>query len=257
MASVKFQSRTREKTSAGVVTVLTYQGSYDEMLQAQKATAVPSYSQEYGELRKTTLRQSSPELWELTYEFTTDHSGSGVVSRPSKKIGDTTCSCSAVCQQIPLEAHPNYKANWDHYLAAAPGVTAIPAWWSTATDCIITADADIQKYAWIKSPSEVPVTNQQRWKLLKKPQIPGVSCYDKAAYTVTEVTNCRSEKDAGKVIKGKANKVGYPPSFADVVTGNWKVDSVMVRFSGEMWQAEIVWTASGDRNGWNPKLYGT
>jgi hypothetical protein len=65
-------------------------------------------------------------------------------------------------QEIPIDKRKNdgslwfsnYKTNHNHILAAKDGVTASPAWWSTATD--LTDAGSESDYRWIKDVDSLP-----------------------------------------------------------------------------------------------------
>lgn len=255
--TVKYQSRQREKTENGIRTTMTYQGTYDDILEKQKTMLIGDVDPDYGELQKSNLHQTGPAIWNLELEYIQDSLGVDVVLRPNTRIGAKQSSCVTSTFQLALEKNTNYRTKWNYYLFAAPGISVIPSFWDTARNTIMT-DENAEKYAWGKDIGDAPRgSSGVPWKVLKEPTKPGVTGYGYPTATVTELIRCRSPKHAESVINRKLNKIGFPENFSGVVNAvNWLCDSVRVSFNGTCWVAELTWTASGDADGWDRELYG-
>lgn len=131
---------------------------------------------------------------------------------------------------MPIEGHPNYKTNWNYYLIGlGENAQTVPAWWSTATDTFIDPTSeDFKKYRWIKSLSEIPTEKDAEtnsyWQVVKstgenvtvcKPQKPGVETYDKATYTITEISRYSSKSKAGWAASTALNTIVTAPAKGD------------------------------------------
>lgn len=251
MATVKYQGRVREGTTDGAMLSVTYFGTHEEMLELQNAHPVGEYTSD-GRLKSSRVYQGNGPVWHCDFRYESDGLGD-YSNAPDTAYGKKSAQLKGSMLSMPLETNKNYRANWNYYLAAAPGVSAVPPWWETATDCIVS---DREKYIWIKTPGEVPADKKGRWGLLKEPTIPGVDNYDVAVYTVTESARFKSADAAGKMVANVLNKIGSPENDFGIKDGNWKCDDASVSWSGKYWLATLTWTKSGDDKGWNEKLYG-
>ncbi len=249
---VKHQSRVMSQNGEGLVTTIVYQGEQSE-IQALQADLSIDESSEYGRLRATRLYQESPKIWCCELQYETNASGE-YATPPAKAYGKKTAQLRGSMLSLPLESHKDYKTNWNHYLAAAPGITAIPAWWATAKDTVIS-NTDAQKYRWVSSPGECPSDRQGLWRTVKDPAKPGVNSYDVATYTIQETARFSSARAAGKMIANTLNKIGTPCEVFGISSGDWKCDSADVSWSGKYWLATLSWTRSGDDKGWDKQLY--
>ena len=252
MAQVKYQSRSMEATTDGITTVFTYFGDIDELRMLQSGCRPGALSPE-GRLRSSRLVQSEGDVWSLEMRFEADADGNYAVAPPTE-YGKRSASLKGAMLSLQLEVHKDYRANWNYYLAAAPGVTAIPSWWATAKGTLLSS-GDSQKYAWIKLLSELPVDKKGRWRSLAEPTQKGTESYDVAVYSVTETIRCRSQNDAGKMVANKLNRVGSPVNDFGITGGDWKCDDASVSWSGKYWLATLSWTRSGDDRGWNRNFY--
>ena len=155
---------------------------------------------------------------------------------------------------MPLETREGYRACWNYYLAAAPGVSNVPSWWETKTDTVLDFK-DAQSYVWIKTPGELPTDQKGRWRILKNPMKPGIETYDLATYSVTESARFRSSSAAGKMVANTLNKIGKPSNDFNIKGGDWKCDDASVSYTGSYWLATLTWTLSGNDEGWDQDLY--
>ena len=247
----KFQSRVREGTPDGVRDSIVYSGSRAEIESLASEHAVNELG-ENGLLKSIRIYQESGNLWccELRYE-----SGSGDVfcEPPPTEFGKKSAVLHCGMLSLQLKSHPDYLANWDHYLAAAPGVTQVPSWWATAKSCSLS-HGDAQKYAWLKDPTALPSDTKGRWHIIKDadPEFDGMDHYDYATYSITERARFQNAKAAGKMVAEKLNRIGKPvETFGLDGIGQWKCDAAEVNWTGKYWYATLTWTLSGNARGWN------
>ncbi len=252
--SAKFNSRQVEMTEDGIVTTLCWTGKPDEIESFSREIEIGAAGED-GTLTAVRVYPESPKIWVCERKFLRD-SGGEAIDRPNTVYGKKSAQVNCSMLAMPLEAAKNYRTNWNHYLAAAPGTTAVPSWWETAKDAILS-HADSQKYAWIKSLGETPVDKNGRWHVIKNPEMPGQETFDVATYSITEVAKFRSARAAGRMIANTANKIGIPAEdFGLTPSGyNWKCDNVSVSYNGRAWFATLTWTRSGNNKGWNMKPY--
>lgn len=251
--NIKFTSRQVESTSGGVVTSLAWNGTYDEMMTVFNNEAIGFLNSEYGKLQSVRLFQESPEIWCCEKRYSTGTNGVSS-DKPLTVYGKKSATLKGSMLSMPLESHPKYKACWNHFLAIAPGESATPSWWKTASDTNISS-TDAKKYAWIKTPGEAPVDPKgDRWRTVA-PTKPGVETYDVAVYSVTETSKHSSANSAGKSVSGKLNSIGSPGTKFGISGGNWKCDDASVFYDGQDWFSTVTWTLSGNSDGWDKDLY--
>ena len=252
--SVKFTSRQVEMTEDGIVTTVSWTGGQEEIDKFSQEVK-PGNHEDSGVLTSCRVYQESPNIWVCERKYLKDSSGESL-ERPHTVYGKKSAQLHGSMLSMPLESHKNYLTNWNHYLAAAPGVDDVPAWWETATDSVLS-HADSQKYAWIKSPGETPVDKNGRWHIIKDPQKPGVDSYDVSTYSITETAKFRSARAAGNMVGNSLNNIGKPnEDFNMTLQGyNWKCDNAEVLYSGRAWFATMTWTRSGNEEGWDTDLY--
>ena len=249
---IKHQSRVKTQSGEGLSTSVVYQGTYAEMQELQAAHPI-NETEEEGRLKSSRVYQESPQLWccELQYEL----DNQGECSRaPETAYGKKSAQLKGSMLSMPLENHKDYRTCWNHYMAAAPGVSAIPAWWESAAKTELD-DADAQKYRWVKSPGECPNDKKGMWRTVKDPAMPGVESYDMATYSITESARFGSARAAGRMVANQLNRIGAPNETFGIEGGNWKCDDASVTWNGKYWLATMTWTRSGDDQGWNRNLY--
>ena len=249
---VKYLSRQISKSASGKETQIAWNGTEAEIREQLDAEEVGSLGA-YGTLKNIRFFQESADIWCCEKIYLADYSGT-VPEKPFTSYGKKSATLKGSMLSMPLESHPKYKSCWNYFLAGAPGVTAVPAWWSTAKDTSMSS-ANAQKYAWVKTAAENPVDAKGRWHTLKKPLKPGVENYDVATYSITETAKFGNPNAAGKAVAGWLNKIGAPSTTFGISGGNWKCDDSSVFYDGENWFATITWTLSGDKNGWDKDLY--
>ena len=258
---VKHTSRRESRDKDGINTAVAYLGSREEAVAMQNDHPVGLLTA-MGKVKTTEVYQEAASQWVCSITFATDTSGDPV-NEPDTAYGKKSATLQGSCLSCPLETHPDYRVCWDHYLATTlAGTPAVPAFWETATDTRLSG-TDWQQYRWVRSLSELPFgpDNMGRvWQGLTKPEMPGVNSYDVAVYVVRESIRCRTDVAAGALVAGKLNKI-VTPSFdfgigkKDAGNWNWKCDDAGVSWTGKYWLATLSYTRSGDKKGWNTKLY--
>ena len=255
MSCIKYQSRVREVSKDGDHVSLVYVGSHAEMLEIVQNSSVNGIDDE-GRLKSVRLYQESPNIWCCEKRYARRETDE-YANAPSEEYGKKSASLDGAMLSLPLRKHPHYRMCWDHQLIAAPGVSAIPSWWETATSEAITPESDGQNYRWQK-PGDTPLqTAVGTWRILKQPTKQGVESFDWATYTITERAKFRSSRKAGKMVKNKLNQIGQPVETFGITGGNWKCDHASISWNGNCWVAQLVWTRSGDDEGWDADLYGS
>ena len=257
MSSIKHQGRSMERTSASTVFSLTYQGSKEEM---DALAAARNIYESGGEslggaiLRTVNVHQGEGHLWEC--ELTYETAGGQSITPPDRAFGVRLTVLHGAVLSRPLEGHPDYLAQWNHFLFASPAVSSDtpPLWADNATDVLIDAE-NADKYAWGRNVGDCPSDARGRWRVVMEPIKPGVDSYDIATYTITETIRCGTHATAGAFVVGKLNKIGAPHSTLGVTGGNWKCDDAEVSWQGKYWIARLTWTRSGDNDGWDTDLY--
>jgi len=249
---VKFQSRVTERTEDGITATVIWNGSRAEMLALMAATPVGTNTDD-GQLKSVRVNQESPLIWHCEQKFTLAADGE-LTEKPDTAYGKKSAQLKGSMLSMPLETHKNYRAKWNYYLAAAPGESSVPSWWESAKDTVLN-HSDSQKYAWIKTPGELPNDKKGRWHILKDPVKPGYETYDVATYSVTETARFRSANAAGKMVANVLNKIGAPENAFGIRSGNWKCDDASVSYNGKDWLATLTWTLSGNEEGWDKELY--
>lgn len=251
--TLKYQSRQRERNDGGTTTTLTWTGTRDE-IEAFAAEETPGTAGEYGTLDSVRLYQEGGAIWACDRRYSVDQNGN-FTNRPTQVYGKKSATLHGSMLSMPLESHKKYLTQWNYYLFGAPGVTAVPEWWATAKDAILT-ESQSQNYAWVRSLGETPVTGNKRWHVIKEPKYPGVSSYDVAVYTVTETARFSSAKAAGTMVQKCLNAIGAPQETFGNTGGDWKCDDATISYNGGDWYATMTWTRSGDNSGWNKEIYG-
>ena len=253
-AYLKHCGKRKEWTREGVSVTYSYEGTEAE-IDTLLAGHVIGEGSEDGTLAAKSKGQVGGSIWgaELRYEISGD--GGGSATPPSNAWGSKSATLRGSMLSMPLQNHPSYRAKWDHYLAAAPGVAAtIPAWWDTATTVLLSGTAE-KNYRWISDISDRPTTGGAQWQILKAPTKPGTSSYEVATYSITETAKYKTASAAGSAVAGKLNRIGSPSEKFGITGGNWKCDDASVQYDGKRWLATTTWTRSGDNRGWDAELY--
>ena len=253
----KFNSRQTERTENEIVTTVCWTGSREEIVEFSQADR-PGTSTADGTLKSSRVYQESPNIWVCEKKYATDLDGESQ-DKPNAEYGKKSAQLHGSMLSLPIEGHPKYRKKWNYYLMAKPGVTAVPAWWDTATaQTTELVGNDSQKYAWVKSLAEAPVDSSGRWHALKNPLKPGRESYEIPTYSITETAKFRSARSAGNMVSGKLNQIGRPENdFGMTPSGyNWKCDDASVSWGGKYWLATLTWTRSGNNKGWDPDTTG-
>ena len=253
--TLEYQGQSYEQTTGGKTITLRWTGDKDEITAFAAEEEVGTYNTEHGVLVKEHHWQQGGNIWACERVYSQDRNGNGK-EPPNILFGKKSATSRGSVLSLPLAACPKYKTCWDHYLFAAPGVTEIPAWWSTARDAILTSEQS-QQYAWEKSLGDCPVDSNGRWHVIKEPVKKGYTSWDVATYSVTETAKFANAKLAGKMQQASLNKIGFPSETFGNSGGNWKCDDAQVQWQGDAWYATLTWTKSGDNSGWDTDLYGS
>ena len=251
MSFAQYQGREFERANDTRTLKVMYAGTREEMDElGENPPAETGYN-----FSSARISQKSPSVWQCELRYAGGSDGSAISNPDEQKYGEKSCQVNVSILCMPLESRKNYRANWNHYLASKPDVTAVPAWWGTAADPLLTGE-DAENYAWIKSTGEIPVDSKtgKRWNLLCKPQKPGVDGYDLATYSIRETARYQTPARAGKMIRNMMNKIGAPVETFGITGGNWKCDACEVSWNGRCWVATRTWTLSGGES-WDMDLY--
>ena len=240
-----------EHTDEGYSYTFRFTGDRASMMAMISAHSINERHANYGRLKSSRMYQDAGPQWiaEFRYE---SHSGADGTTEPDDSYGAKSCTLTGGTLSNDLNIHPDYLTNWDHWLLAAKGTSAIPAWWSTATTTSI-ADADSGKYKWVRDDSSF---DDLTWYILKQPTKPKVRYYDLATYSIVESAKFKTPTAAGQMVQGKLNTIGTPDTTFGITGGNWKCEHAEVRWTGKYWIASLTWTRSVDNDGWDTTLYG-
>lgn len=257
---VQYKTRNFSEQEDGFYSGITYIGSYEDMLSLQsenppKSIFYPEGDRSIGgRVKSARVYQENGPLWCCEFQFVANQHHDSVTA-PDTTFGKKSATLECGMLSMPLEAHPEYRVRWNHYLAGL-GTTAVPSWWSNAVSQIISGD-DAQKYRWVSTPAELPYSDVdgKKWQIVAKPSKEGVTSYEVATYVIKEIVRCKSATAAGKICANKANKITTPENNFGIKDGNWKCDGVSVRWSGKYWLAELTYTRSGNSKGWDTELY--
>ena len=237
----------------GITTTRVFHGNRSEM-EALAAAHHIDEADRSGWLRSIRVHPKEGSVWECEFKYEGIEDWE-TVSVPARGWGQKVCQLRGATRSQPLEYHPDYRTRWNHGLFAAPGTTALPAWYAEASDTLIPA-ADAEKYLWCRSSAEAPYSGGVRWRQLAAPAKPGLESYDMTAYTVIETARFRTAARAGRMAAGALNRLGTPSNTFGVTGGSWKCDDAEVRWNGKCWIARLTWTHSGDGRDWDSELYG-
>ena len=194
----------------------------------------------------------------------------------------------AVSIPMPLQKKQGYRAKWDHYFwqripvvqpetssgTAVSGSTASES--SGSSDAVfppeydtVSSDAPFESsgiyYRWTRDGTELDGTPKSGfvWKNIAPPTKPGVEHWDRHTYQITEYGEYHDERSATWVCDNVLDRYRSTPLLGDFglsekLNGsgwNWKCDDAVVEYNGKRWVATLVWTLSGDNNGWDQDLY--
>ena len=227
-AYLKHCGKRKEWTREGVSVTYSYEGTEAE-IDTLLAGHVIGEGSEDGTLAAKSKGQVGGSIWgaELRYEISGD--GGGSATPPSNAWGSKSATLRGSMLSMPLQNHPSYRAKWDHYLVAAPGVPAMtPIWWVTASSVLLSGAAG-KEYRWIADLSDIPTTGGAKWQVIMEPTKPGISSYEVATYSITETAKYKTASAAGSAVAGKLNRIGSPSEKFGITGGNWKCDDASVQ----------------------------
>lgn len=269
--SIQHGSRVKRIEAGKTDTSITWQGTYSEVKQLQESLVVGDYYDGLGGLTKAELTQGEGVIWQLALDYTITladlNTGNEEDGQPTEQ------ELSAQLLSVPIEVHPNYRTNWNHFLVAAcyyegdNYTNRVPSWYNSAKDPYLDPmTTDGKNYRWVKQLSEAPpATKYIQWGIVKsgnticRPVKPGVTSYDKSTFVIKEIGYHSKKSMAGWATRDMLNTIVDKPLLGDFsITRpgyNWKVDDIQVTFAGGKWQASRTYTMSGDNNGWDRAIY--
>lgn len=223
-----------------------------------------------GSVENVHYRQKGP-IWYVDISCYTNYSPEIGISlgggHPQKH------SLRSVRISMPLEQAPGYKTKWDHYLwcripvnyeSAIDSIGTPPEYGTATTDMAFSSNGFW--WRWSKTADEVDATSQSEyfWKCMTAPTKPGVDSWDHSTYQIVEYGEYPNEKQAAWITAILVDRIRTTPLLGDFGLGtalgsgfNWKCDDASVEYDGKKWRAQMVWTLSGDNNGWDLELYST
>jgi hypothetical protein len=258
-----YNGRTWERDAHGINTTIVYAGDKTNCEGYANSLTVGATYDGLGKLASVTVTQAEGAIYNVTAKYANANgsaTGGNSVIPPNYAFGQKSASMDGNMLSAPIEQHPSYLMNWNHYLLAryAVGGTApasAPSWWSTATASDVIPDGYREDYQWADS-GNLPMEDGYVWFVLKNPTMPGFQSYDRALYSQTESARYTTYALALSAVYNQLNHTGTPaflPSGTPFVAGNWKCDRATVSWTGEFWIATLTWTYSPD--GWNSTLY--
>lgn len=195
-------------------------------------------------------------------------------------------SLRAVAVSLPLQQKSNYRTKWDHFLwqrcpvvtetavsgstsgtsgsSSSSGTPVLPTQYTSAVT-EVPFEANGVNYRWTKNGDDLDGTpkNGYYWKCIATPTKPGVESWDFHTYQITEYGEYHDERTASWVVDSLLDHIRSQPLLGDFglsskLSGsgwNWKCDDAHVAHDGKRWVATLVWTLSGDNDGWDTDLY--
>lgn len=237
----------------------TLYGTSNEVQTYRAGLIIGTFVSGKGYLTSWQITQKDANIWQIEVEYSTTFDEQ-ISNEDSALIGKKSAQLSCRNLQMPLEHLSSYRACWNHYLLCNEDGASLPAWATTATDVILTAQQR-QHYMWVKSLGEIPVSygaaaaNDQQWYVIQKPSKPGIQYYDLAYFVVTISAKYRSASDAGNAINKNINHITSPSQTFGITGGNWKLDEASVSYTGKYWLMTMVYTHSPDS--WDVDIYGS
>lgn len=197
----------------------------------------------------------------------------------------------AVSIPMPLQKKQGYRAKWDHYFwqrmpvvqpetssgtsvsgstsgtsesTGSFGTTVFPTEYDTAATNAPFESGGIY-YRWTSDGTELDGAPKGGffWKCIASPTKPGVEHWERHTYQITEYGEYHNEQSATWVCDILLDRYRSEPLLGDfglseMLSGsgwNWKCDDANVEYNGKHWVATLVWTLSGDNDGWDQDLY--
>lgn len=266
--SIKHGSRTKRADARREETTVVWQGTFEEIAAFDATLQIGDFAQGLGYLTNKSLSQGEGVVWALQLDYALGLTGGNLAADD----GPVEQKLSVKPISVPIEAHPNYKTCWNHFLVGkciyegTNYADTVPSWYTTATDPYLDPQGDGQHYKWVKSLAEAPVaTRTEQWSIVKsgqtvcKPIKPGTTTFDFAHYVITETGYHSTKNKAGWAANKLINTIVKSPlqgDFGLTPAGfNWKVDDIQIEYDGEQWVAARTYTRSGDNQGWDRDLY--
>lgn len=128
---------THEQTSSGWTHTTVWYGSMEEMESLQLNYPLGAIAGN-GRITYNSLKPSGG-FWELEVRAETTNDGDAV-EEPPNTYGKKSAQIHGAVMAMPLEAHEDYRTNWNHYLFADPDTDAVPSWWSSASDAVLDSE---------------------------------------------------------------------------------------------------------------------
>lgn len=226
-------------------------------------------TQEHGLVESARFFQES-SFWCCEVNFSRSYSSGGVsIEMQGRDDGPANHSLATVNIPLDISCAKSYRTAWNHFLFALVDSeqAAIPDC-PSADSATSTADIVVNgvRFHWAETRSEMKIEpfedengNIKIWKEVSGyPTKPGVQSIDCFTYQITEYGEYDSEEDAAWVCENVINQIRPKPLLGNMgikKSGDWKCDSAAIRHNGQSWEAELIWTLSGDENGWDVELY--
>lgn len=167
--------------------------------------------------------------------------------RPNKNYGAKTATLHGAVLSMPLEQHPKYRMNWNHYLFCKDSQSK-PSFWYTAKDSSMSS-SDKGKYTWGSQRSEKP----EGWYVIDPTK--HANHFEIPTYVLQETARYRSFQAAAQALGGKVGKIASPSASISVESGrNWRCDEGRIQYDGKHWLGTFSYTLSGP-GGWDSDLY--
>ena len=261
---LKYQGINREKSADGTIITMTWYGTQAECEENLALANINSTAAGLGRLVSAGIRPAEGGFWEVYRKYSTAGYASGSsVTAPSTVVGEKSATMNCSMMSTPLEQHPNYKLNWNHWLAArykTGSAPSAPSWWTNQGASYVIPSADQKTFKVLNSNTELPQSPDLEgytWEIIDTPAMPGVTSYDVACYTQQEKARYRNFADACAAVKNRANKTFTSAQIVNngFTGGNWKGDGASIAWDGEYWIATFTYTFSANASGWNSTLY--
>lgn len=167
--------------------------------------------------------------------------------KPNKNYGAKTATLHGALLSMPLEEHPKYKTNWNHYLFCKNNSNK-PSFWYTAKDTSLSS-SDNANYRWGSYISEKP----EGWHCI--PKTKHAEYYQIPTYTLEETARYRSFQQAAIAIGDKVGKRVAPVTVLNI-KGNrdWLCEDANITYDGKNWLGRLTYTLSGVGK-WDSDLY--
>lgn len=254
---VKHQAERKSRTDKSKIYEETLIGPKSEVQTYYNSLVPKTLTSGKGYLDQYTMQQEGGDLWSVTASYSYEYSESG--DQEDEGTGPQVASLSSSMLSLPLEANPNYRTKWNHYLLGKDEYAqTLPADYDDATDEIPISE----NYRWVKSLSEVPTEPDSEgalWGIAAQPTKPGVEVWQKPVWQVRETSRYTSKTKAQWVTTQTVGSIVAAPLSGNfgITTGNWLVEAGSVAFDGKKWLSDLTYTHSGDAEGWDEDLYGS